>query len=170
MKLSQYPTSFMRFYHSFRTDYYHFARQWKKKQFLIDCILVILIWGISSFKNNNKKSLLFVLQATQLSQSVLVQWKLERNILKRDLCIHCSEMWIQRKLLFSWKRAVCSIENDQVRWRKLYVRMSRWLFANCRSFHPSSFVSSMPNLPTVPAQCWFASGPTLAFQSPWTKS
>ena len=39
----------------------------------------------------------------------------------------------------------------------------RWLFANSWSLHPLSFVSPMPNLPSVPAQYWCASGPTLAF-------
>ena len=46
------------------------------------------------------------------------------------------------------------------------ARVSRWFSANSRSLHPLSFVSSMPNLPTVPAQCWYASRPTLALQSP----
>ena len=33
-----------------------------------------------------------------------------------------------------------------------------------------SFVSVMPNLPTVLAQCWYLLGPTLALQSLWTTS
>ena len=37
------------------------------------------------------------------------------------------------------------------------------LFANSRSLHPLSFVSAMPNLSTVPAQCWYASGFVLTF-------
>ena len=49
---------------------------------------------------------------------------------------------------------------------RLLARVSRWLFANSRSLHPLLFVSPMPNLPVVPAQCWYVSGPTLAFQSP----
>ena len=38
--------------------------------------------------------------------------------------------------------------------------------ANCMSLHPLSFVCRTVNLPTVPAQCWHASGPTVVLQSP----
>ena len=48
------------------------------------------------------------------------------------------------------------------------ARVSRWFFANSRSIHPLSFVSPIPNLPAVPAQCLCVPGPILAFQSPWT--
>ena len=48
------------------------------------------------------------------------------------------------------------------------ARVSRWLFAECKSLNLLSFVSLMPNLPTVSGQCWCVPGPTLAFQSPWT--
>ena len=47
------------------------------------------------------------------------------------------------------------------------VGKSQLLFANSRSFHPLSFVSPLPNLSAVPAQCCYVSGPTLAFKSPW---
>ena len=45
-------------------------------------------------------------------QSVLIRWRFERNILSKELCIHFSRMWIQRKLLTSWKRLVYSIKNE----------------------------------------------------------
>ena len=41
-----------------------------------------------------------------------------------------------------------------------------WLFVNSRSLHTLLLVSPIPNLPTVPVQCWYASGPMLAFQLP----
>ena len=50
-------------------------------------------------------------------------------------------------------------------WRVL-ERVSRWLFMNSKSLYPLSFVSPLPDLPSVAAQCWYASGSTLAFQSP----
>ena len=40
----------------------------------------------------------------------------------------------------------------------MLARVSWWLFANSRSLHPLSFVSPMPNLPTVPALCWYGQG------------
>ena len=48
--------------------------------------------------------------------------------------------------------------------------VSRWLFANSESTSSVIFVSPMPNLPTVPAQGWYALWPTLASQSRWTTS
>ena len=48
-----------------------------------------------------------------------------------------------------------------VGWRAL-ARMGRWFFANSRSLHSLSFVSPVPNLRIVLAQCCCSSGPTLA--------
>ena len=40
---------------------------------------------------------------------------------RRDFCTHCSETWIRRKLLTSWKRVVCSTECE-VCWSKYCVK------------------------------------------------
>ncbi|KAH3838043.1 hypothetical protein DPMN_111448 [Dreissena polymorpha] len=49
----------------------------------------------------------------------------------------------------------------------VFARVSRWLIANSRSLNTLSLGSPKPKLPTVPYKSLNASGPTLAFQSPW---
>ena len=48
----------------------------------------------------------------------------------------------------------------------MLAKVRQWLLTNSSSLRPLSLVSPIPNLPNVPAQFSYASGPTLAFQSP----
>ena len=72
------------------------------------------------------------------------------------------EVYLVVNLLIRGTPGCCS--RQLVGWRVL-AWVSQWPFANSRSLHPLSFVFPVPNLPTGSAQCWYASGPTLAFQS-----
>ena len=55
----------------------------------------------------------------------------------------------------------CSRQLVGVESVRMYTRLCRLLFANSRSRNPLSFFSPVHTLPTVPAQCWYASGTTL---------
>ena len=54
---------------------------------------------------------------------------------------------------------VCQVAFLDISWGwRVLAGVSRWLIANSRSLNPLSFVSPLLNLPTVTAQCWYASG------------
>ena len=104
-------------------------------------------------------------------ESTLPLWAPGKDVVTALLMLDLKRWGVRMKSIWLWTcplgACLVAVLENLLGWRVL-ARVSRWLLANSRSLHPLSFVSPMPNLPTIPAQCLCASGPTLPFQSPWT--
>ena len=80
------------------------------------CVCIVGFWHIPLSWEG--KRLLFALHVVLLSQlniswlSVLICWRLERNISKRDLCIHSFGTWF-RKYFWFLARDWCVLQNKK---------------------------------------------------------
>ena len=120
------------------------------------------IFGSLSFSGSNRirglfvKSLVFSFNLMVVSLRSLLP---PMSVLEQDLVFALLMMdlklWVVRlKSIWLW---TCPLGTNQVAapdnlwgW-KVLARINRWFFTNSRSRHPVSFISPMPNLPTVRA-------------------
>ena len=89
------------------------------------------------------------------------------------LVLYLTRLHVRMKSIWLWSFPLgayqVAVLDSWWGWEVLAM-VSQWIFSNSRSLHALLFVSPMTNLPTVHAQCWYASEPTLAFQSPFWES
>ena len=96
MKLFEYPINFLRFHESFRTNCYplSFFLFWKKEEAPVYVTVILLPQSKTSRLN------------------VLIELRLERNLLKKNPNIHYFKMSAPKDFLSSWEKWVYSIKHE----------------------------------------------------------